>query len=1043
MVILSPFVPNVSSDSSSDVYIGAPNVIGCLSDSTHECILPIDSALAHDWSFVAQNSPVQEDFTFHREIVDVSTGNTVNTDTTAITLSSNAVDSVHFTPWNGWLDGGSYNISFYATRPDNSNVGNLRYFHATFKEQIDVAILSDNSYRNSAIKNDLAILSMSYTQFEISDWDEYLRQGWLSHYSKVIMPWQSDSAAKPVSEGGSGYYELIGSNTNQNILKNYMSSGGTLQIHLSYSTEYYDYSSSTGESNLPLDMQIEPRLNENKITYNDIEFADPYHPIFENIDFASFQGFDAYGTVARSIINTNSATATSIPRACGGYSEQGGTFQRLIQSEENAADTLLGICSYGDGGMIVTTIDVEQHSEEADEEFTILGNMLSHQVTPYPNGFGTLGDGLDLTINGDVPIFDPFTGGYAYKYLKSNAEVTFGYHNSGHAESWHHDWEIQGPTDWEGNSMASGIDHTDETNPTATFCKVDVSHSTGCKQGVSWEITLYLHDNNGHSRTISVTVETDDTRADDYAPEAVAEIDMRPEYVDQIEYQGTKIVSGIDWPLNRLHLDETGSLTIHFDAGDSFDEDALTGNGINSYEWRVLFDKPYYEDNYKLEGHTFTTPESSDGKWAYTFSNVTVRPNGEIEGLIRIELTVIDHSGKWSDRYKMYFSVVPEGFGDGEPEIQIDLSLNGTLYYGDIITLSGIVLDGAENNDVYVEAALLESTLYGSPISKYTAQIEGEWDKSTALGDGDGFELTLQLSHDTNETSMRTQRIFLMSYEGDDKRWPTIYWIEITLEEPDQDGDGVVNSLDNCPQTISGYEVDSNGCAIDRDQDGITNSFDDCPDEFGTSNKGQHSNRLIGCQDSDGDGWADEIDAFSSNSSEWLDSDGDECGDNSDDLPQDPDDCIDTDGDGVGDNSDVFPEDANESKDSDLDGVGDNSDAFPDNPSETKDSDGNGVGDNYQKQLEDEIALNSRNNLILIGIISGIIIAIIAVVIYAKNRKKEINPKIDVFGNDLPQIVSSVPEGFSNQWTDESGYTWRLMDDGSTMWWNGTDWEKF
>ena len=200
---------------------------------------------------------------------------------------------------------------------------------------------------------------------------------------------------------------------------------------------------------------------------------------------------------------------------------------------------------------------------------------------------------------------------------------------------------------------------------------------------------------------------------------------------------------------------------------------------------------------------------------------------------------------------------------------------------------------------------------------------------------------------------------------------------------------------------------------------------------------------MIGCQDSDGDGWANAIDAFHEDSSEWLDSDGDGCGDNSDDLPQDPDDCIDTDGDGVGDNSDVFPEDANESKDSDLDGIGDNSDAFPDNPSETKDSDGNGVGDNYQKQLEDEIALNSRNNLILVGIISSIIIAIIAVVIYAKNRKKEINPKIDVFGNDLSQIVSSVPEGFSNQWTDESGYTWRLMDDGSTMWWNGTDWEKF
>ena len=28
------------------------------------------------------------------------------------------------------------------------------------------------------------------------------------------------------------------------------------------------------------------------------------------------------------------------------------------------------------------------------------------------------------------------------------------------------------------------------------------------------------------------------------------------------------------------------------------------------------------------------------------------------------------------------------------------------------------------------------------------------------------------------------------------------------------------------------------------------------------------------------------------------------------------------------------------------------------------------------------------------------------------------------------------------QWTDEAGYTWRAMDDGSTLWWTGTEWQK-
>lgn len=28
------------------------------------------------------------------------------------------------------------------------------------------------------------------------------------------------------------------------------------------------------------------------------------------------------------------------------------------------------------------------------------------------------------------------------------------------------------------------------------------------------------------------------------------------------------------------------------------------------------------------------------------------------------------------------------------------------------------------------------------------------------------------------------------------------------------------------------------------------------------------------------------------------------------------------------------------------------------------------------------------------------------------------------------------------QWTDEAGHTWRKMDNGATLWWNGTDWQQ-
>lgn len=61
--------------------------------------------------------------------------------------------------------------------------------------------------------------------------------------------------------------------------------------------------------------------------------------------------------------------------------------------------------------------------------------------------------------------------------------------------------------------------------------------------------------------------------------------------------------------------------------------------------------------------------------------------------------------------------------------------------------------------------------------------------------------------------------------------------------------------------------------------------------------------------DSDGDGFADENDAFPDDPLEWLDSDGDGVGDNADAFPFNPNETLDSDGDGFGDNVDAFPND--------------------------------------------------------------------------------------------------------------------------------------
>lgn len=44
----------------------------------------------------------------------------------------------------------------------------------------------------------------------------------------------------------------------------------------------------------------------------------------------------------------------------------------------------------------------------------------------------------------------------------------------------------------------------------------------------------------------------------------------------------------------------------------------------------------------------------------------------------------------------------------------------------------------------------------------------------------------------------------------------------------DADSDGVLDSLDQCPNTPEGFPVDSVGCPVDEDHDGVTDSLDKC-----------------------------------------------------------------------------------------------------------------------------------------------------------------------------------------------------------------------
>lgn len=663
---------------SVDITLGKPNTLSCLNDQILECVMPIDSSFTHDWTFQATNGVLAGDYTFNMNIYDETTQSMAHTTTAgpSQSLDSHQKIDVTFTPWNGWMDGHTYNISFDAELASGNPSGNVRYFHATFADHVDVAILSDTSVRTNAIKEDLDILGMSYTQYTINDWDTYLDAGWFTHYDKIVLPWQDDISAKDIENGGRGYYQKLGSTAHKTTLEGFMSAGGTVQAHLGpQGSQIYGVDQGLA-GRLPFGLDVQSRNTpESRIDFAGTDFADPYHPLMDNVDLNAFQGFDADSTVAQAVLNTKSVSANNVPVTCNGYMEDGGYFQRLIRDADDIQDTMLGVCSYYSGGLIVSTMDVSTHSERADSTtLPLLGNMLAYQVSPYPEGFGTLGNGLDMKINDQVPGINPSTGGYELRYMKSDADLTFSYSTTT-TETLHTDWIVSGPTSWDGSTMATGMTgHITDAMPTMNFCKTDLSSATGCAQGEQWTITLMLHDDAGHSRVIEVTVETNDVYADEYRPTAEAEIDIRDEYTDLVEYVGTKTVSNTEWDVNRIILDEDGEVTIHFDASNSTDLDALEGSGIETYEWKVLFDAPYGDDSFSLDGHTFEESASSDGAWAYTFRNVTVDPSGTTENQIRIELIVYDKAGKFSEKYRMYFVVVPDGFGDEEPVVQLDAS---------------------------------------------------------------------------------------------------------------------------------------------------------------------------------------------------------------------------------------------------------------------------------------------------------------------------------------------------------------------------------
>jgi len=729
-------------------------------------------------------------------IIDEDTGQTVyeeNSDNGPFDLVPHERSWANWTaPYSSWYDGHTYNISFFANfTQDGNSSGNERFFVIQFYDQIDVAILSNPTDQNrlQQVKNDLDAMNLTYTQLRVSDWDTYATPDWIEHYNKVLLPWQTDYN---VVYGD--YYEIMDTTRETDglsvvdVLENFMVEGGTVQMHLGPYQNEYD------PGRLIFDMAIKDRnqynfTTDNRINYDDLSIDDPYHPILKGIDKVTFSGIHAGDYVAISGIDVASQVqANQIPATCGGrISVTGGTFHTLMRDTVQG-HSLMSVCNKGAGGLIVTTVDVENPSVSESfggENIPLLSNMLSYHLTPYPLDFGIAGTDFELIINDEAVDINPTTGAYRDKYIKSNADLEFTY--TSEVEGLIADWDLESGnndsvTGWDGAVLDAGlVSHSNQVSPSiptmGSFCAVGEDNEP-CRIGAEWLLTLYLHDDAGHTRITYIRLITNDTLADDFYPISAATIVHDEDTSEYITRDGTKPIAGVDWPVYRVRLSDTGETTVKFTGENSTDPDAPNGEtGIALYEWRVINDMPVGE--FSDEQHVWQNPAAVTDEWSYTFRNITASPT--IEKDVRVELVVYDKAGKQTqNKYRMYFIVVGENDGDEEPAWVFSSPRPSDSQSGDDVTIVGSILGGAENSDVKIEVSLDPLILDYTPTQKITQKTIGKYNVSDSLGDGSGFSMTLDIS-DLYSISGQQATLYFRITEGDGTRYTLTEQIVINL----------------------------------------------------------------------------------------------------------------------------------------------------------------------------------------------------------------------------------------------------------------------
>ena len=353
--------------------------------------------------------------------------------------------------------------------------------------------------------------------------------------------------------------------------------------------------------------------------------------------------------------------------------------------------------------------------------------------------------------------------------------------------------------------------------------------------------------------------------------------------------------------------------------------------------------------------------------------------------------------------------------------------------------------------------------------------------------DADGFEDSIDLCPvESGNSSLGT---FLGCIDADGDGWADVedVYPQNGTQWSDSDEDGFGDSpvgdfADSCPSLSGTSTIDRYGC-IDSDGDGYSNPYgqhtvqdgadafpndetqwfdldddgfgdnpdglnsDDCINQSGTSREGG----ILGCTDSDSDGWADSIDAFPNEPTQWSDADGDGFGDEiggleGDSCPsesgnssEDRFGCLDSDMDGYSDLGDSFPNSASAWSDADSDSFPDqrgllNSDDCP-NEAGTSiedrigclDTDGDGWSDENDAYPTDSTrsqALSVANtNVLILGIV--LVVSLIFTGLFVRkgrSKPEDLKSVIPIQNVAISQVPTGPPipeEGLPAGWTVE------------------------